>query len=91
MIKRQGESLLVQTAMVFGTATALLDAGRQALDDSVEHIDLAAVREADSSALAVLLGWARTADSQGRRLRFIHLPDSVQALIKLYGLDPLFP
>lgn len=90
MMVRQGAGLLIQSAMVFGTAAALLAAGREALDNTVEHIDLAAVSEADSTALAVLLGWARTADSQGHRLRFIHLPDSVQALIKLYGLDTLF-
>lgn len=91
MIERSEAGLRVTVPMLVPNAAALLVSGNAAFSESVEMIDLAAVDKADSSALAVMLGWLRAADSAGRELKFINLPNSVRALAELYGIDELLP
>ena len=90
MIERKAGCLHVATPMVFSTATALLTAGQNALSEPSETFDLSGVKAADSTALAVMLGWMRAAEASGRTLKFTHLPVGVQALINLYGLHSIF-
>lgn len=90
MIERVAGALRVTVPMRVVNATALLEAGCAALGesvDAVESFDFGAVTEADSSALAVMLGWQRAALALGRPLKFINLPASVLALADLYGVD----
>lgn len=87
MIVREGDCLRVTQPMVMANAAALLQAGQAALTQGEEIVDLAAVSALDSSALAVMLAWLRSAREQGRSLRFASPPDGLRALIGLYGLD----
>lgn len=89
MIERNAGRLCVHAAMVMANAPALLEAGRAAFREPTETLDLAAVNEADSSALAVMLAWLRTASAEGRQLGFINVPAGVQALADLYGVDEI--
>lgn len=91
MIERQGERLLVQVPMTMEHAPALLAAGRAALQPGLAVFDLSAVREADSSALAVMLGWLRVADASRSTVRFARIPDGVRSLADLYGVADLLP
>jgi phospholipid transport system transporter-binding protein len=50
-----------------------------------------AVSEADSSAVAVMLGWLRAADAASARVRFAHIPAGVRSLAELYGVTDLLP
>ena len=54
-------------------------------------VDLTAVGEADSSALASLLDWVRQAEKQGGSLAFRGAPSGVRALAGLYDLDGILP
>lgn len=75
--------------MTHNTAAELFHRGISLLHDAEVVFDLQAVNNADSSALAVILGWQRAA-GQGR-LRLTNLPDSVISLAQLYGISDLLP
>lgn len=75
------------------TAAALLDPGRRWLaaapKGAVCELDLGAVTQGDSAALALLLDWLRAAAAAGRVLEIRHLPASLQAMLPILGLDAL--
>ena len=54
-------------------------------------VDLGEVKEVDSSALALLLAWLREAKAAGRSLVFANLPESLQTIARLYGVQDLLP
>ena len=64
MIERRAGHLCVTTPMVMANARNLLAEGRAALQEKQETFDFEAVPEADSSALAVMLGWLRSAEAR---------------------------
>lgn len=77
------------SALTLAHARAELEAGLAAIARGETAIDLGAVTEVDSSAVASLLAWQRAARQQGRTLKFVNLPASVQSLARLYGVDTL--
>ncbi len=89
MIERTGGRLSVTAPMVISTATTLLEAGKDLLTEQEETIDLQAVPEADSSALAVMLAWMRSGEAAGRSIQFANLPAAITALADLYGVDEI--
>ena len=92
MIERQdGGRLLITAPLTMANARGLLEAGRSALQQGEVIFDFSAVSEADSSAVAVMLGWLRAADAAGARVRFAHIPAGVRALAELYGVTDLLP
>ncbi|MGE5492386.1 MAG: lipid asymmetry maintenance protein MlaB [Actinomycetota bacterium] len=91
MIERDGDRLRVTVPMVMENARGLLEAGRSALGATGVTIDLGAVSEADSAALAVMLGWLRTAEGTGAKITFANLPAGVRSLADLYGMTELLP
>lgn len=91
MIERQDGRLLVRVPMIMANARGLLDAGRSALQQGEVVFDFSAVDEADSSAIAVMLGWLRAADVVGARVNFAHIPAGVRSLAELYGVTDLLP
>ena len=50
-------------------------------------IDLAQVSRADSAGLALMVEWLRRAQAAGRRLRFANIPEQMQTLIRVNGLQ----
>jgi len=91
MIERVEGRLRVTAPMTIPNADGLLEAGRSAFRGPQETVDLAAVTEVDSAALAVLLGWLRAAGAAGLTLSVINAPAGLLALADLYGLDELIP
>lgn len=91
MIERHQGRLQVKASMLVPNAATLLIAGRHAMHETEEIFDFAAVSEADSSALAVMLGWMRSAESAKKPLKFINVPDNIRALAELYGVEKLLP
>lgn len=89
--QRNAGELYVSGPMLIANATALLEEGRNLLRADAaptEMIcDLSAVEEADSSALAVVFAWMRTAQGRGRSLRIVHPSASMQSLAALYGVS----
>lgn len=91
MIARDGAYLRVQVPMVLDNARALLAQGVAELQAEPVVFDLAAVTEADSSALAVMLGWLRAAGTLRSTVTFAAIPPGVLSLAKLYGVVDLLP
>ncbi|MDR0439727.1 MAG: STAS domain-containing protein [Candidatus Accumulibacter sp.] len=94
MIDKDGSTYRVTLPMVIANARALLHAGRAFLGADTERdvqLDLEAVREVDSSALAVLFGLQRSARERDKALRVKNPPASLLSLAGLYGVADLPP
>lgn len=95
MIERDESGLRLRGAVLNTNAALLLAEGRDCLrqKDAPRRfvVDLAAMEEADASALAVAFGWLRTAKSLGIDLRFAHLPAGMVSQAKLYGVYDILP
>jgi phospholipid transport system transporter-binding protein len=91
VIEREGGRLLVKVPLVMSNARGLLEAGRSALQPGEQVIDFAQVAEADSSAIAVMLGWLRSAAESKSTLKFAHVPAGVRSLAEMYGVAELLP
>ena len=61
----------------------------QLLAASEPVLDASALRDLDTSALAVLLACQRLAAGQGRQLRLTGAPSKLRQLAQLYGVDSL--
>ncbi|MCY4472256.1 MAG: STAS domain-containing protein [Kistimonas sp.] len=77
-----------------GTVPALLESGwnklKRCLEEGDVVVDLSAVSDADSAALALLVCWLRRARrDQGHRLCYVQFPGELAALAGLCGLDVL--
>lgn len=91
MIEREGGRLLVKVPLVMANARGLLDAGRSALQPGEQIFDFSEVSEADSSAIAVMLAWLRSAELSRSTVTFAHIPAGVSSLAELYGVTELLP
>jgi phospholipid transport system transporter-binding protein len=90
-IQRAGDSLAVSGDMTMETAAVLLTAGSTELAACEPRFDLSRVANIDSSCLAVLFGWQRTAQAQGKVLTLVNLPTSLISLAEVYGVTELLP
>ena len=91
MIESEGGRLVVKVPLVMANARGLLDAGRSALQAGEQVFDFSEVSEADSSAIAVMLGWLRSAELSRSTITFAHIPAGVRSLAELYGVTELLP
>lgn len=91
MIEREGGRLHVRAPLTMVNARGLLAAGRSALQPGEQVFDFSAVTEADSSAIAVMLGWLRSAEASRSTVKFAHIPAGVRSLAELYGVAELLP
>lgn len=69
------------------TVKTVFEAGLDAIASGQTAFDFSAVTAVDSSAVAALVAWQRTAMRRGAQLAFNRIPASLQSLIDLYGLD----
>jgi phospholipid transport system transporter-binding protein len=91
MIRRDGGRMKVSGPVTLANVAALLAEGRRHLAEGVATVDLGEVTEMDSAALALCLTWLRDANGGGKPLAFANLPESLQTIARLYGVDGLLP
>jgi len=91
MMRDAGGRIEVSGALTLAGARAMLDAGCAQLTRAETVFDLAAVREIDSSGLAVIFGWVRAAREAGKKVSIVHPPQSLLSLAELYGVTELLP
>ena len=72
-------------------ARSMLGAGLQAIAGGQHVIDFSGLTVVDSAAVAVLLAWQRAAKASSTDLSFINLPQMLESLAELYGVDVLLP
>jgi phospholipid transport system transporter-binding protein len=70
-------------------AATQLAAGLTAIAAGQVVISFSQTLRIDSSAVACMLAWKRSAGQQGTSLRFEHLPESLTSLVGLYGVAQL--
>jgi phospholipid transport system transporter-binding protein len=77
--------------MNFNNATAAAQSIESALSNkSIQQLDLAGVRHADSAGLSCLVTVMAEAARQGRALKIVNMPSGLQALAKVSEVDQLF-
>lgn len=91
MIRESGDHVEVSGAMTLDEARVLLAEGERFLSRPENVFDLSAVTEVDSSGLAVVFGWQRSALKRGKALRLENLPESLLSLAGVYGVSELLP
>ena len=78
--------ITVSSALTFETARRVCEAGIACFVSDASPtivVDCAAVPNADSAGLAVLIEWRRWAHQQGRHLQFTNLPSQINAIAHL--------
>lgn len=73
--------------VTIATATAQLAAAVAALEKGNDIFDFSALRELDSTALALILACRREAERMGKQLHCINLPENLKNLAALYGVE----
>lgn len=78
--------------LIFETVGAIYEQNKllfEASENAIE-ISLSGVERADSSGLALIIEWLRTARQLQRPLKFTDVPPQILDLAKLSSLDELF-
>jgi phospholipid transport system transporter-binding protein len=88
VIRREGDSLILEGAVTLDTVPALIGAAEENLQ-GVRVVDFRDVTEVDSAAVALALEWLRRAGEGKTGLRLANLPPAMQNLAKLYGVSEL--
>lgn len=92
-INGDGNRLRITGVLDFDNAPPLEREGRdwlrQAPADCV--LDLSDVTYSSSAGLAVLLSWLRAAAALGKRTIVVGMPEDLQALARVGGVEALFP
>ena len=91
MIRREGRRMTLSGPVTLANVATVLEEGRRHLDEGVRTVDLGDVTEMDSALLALILAWLRDAQSRNRDIEFSNLPESLQTIARLYGVDSLLP
>jgi phospholipid transport system transporter-binding protein len=87
---QEGARARVKGPLHFSTVTALLGAGREAIQSGcADLIDLSGVTESDSSGLALLVEWLAVAKQAKRNLRYDNIPKQIQELAHLSDVEEL--
>jgi len=89
MLRREGETLLLEGPVTLETVPGLVSVAEQHFRQGAGVIDLAGVTEVDSAAVALALEWVRQAERASVKLRLLNVPASIQNLAKLYGVSEL--
>ncbi|MCX7173930.1 MAG: STAS domain-containing protein [Proteobacteria bacterium] len=91
MIHVGEDSVEVSGAMTLPLASELLAEGCAAMTNPDVVFDLAAVTDVDSSSIAVIFGWLREAQKQGKKIRIVHPPDDLLNLAAVYDVTGMLP
>jgi phospholipid transport system transporter-binding protein len=91
VIRRDGPRMVVGGPVTLANVASVLEEGRRQISEGVRVVDLSEVTELDSSLLAALLAWLRDARAKEHPLSFTHVPEALQTIARLYGVDALLP
>jgi len=89
VIRRDGDSLILEGAVTLDTVPGLIGAAEEHLRKGARVVDFRNVTEVDSAAVALAIEWLRKASESGTGLRLANLPAAMQNLAKLYGVSEL--
>ena len=89
-VTQEGEPARVNGVLHFTTVTALLRSGSEAIANGrAAVIDLAGVKDSDSSGLALLIEWLSIARAERKSLRYENIPVQLHQLARLSDVEEL--
>jgi phospholipid transport system transporter-binding protein len=91
MITRKDDCLHVSGNLTMDTVAELYNTSLKPEAGDKLMIDLLQVEIADSAAVSLLLSWLRRAQREKLTLSFVHVPENLFSLARLYGVDELLP
>ena len=91
MIQVSGDCVEVSGPMTMAGAAILLAEGEAAIAENALAFDLAGVTDMDSSCLAVIFGWMRSARDAGKAVKLLNPPRNLLSLAEVYGVTDLLP
>ncbi len=92
MVSRDGDIFRVSGPVTLDNVRAVIEEGARAFDGEADAtVDLSGLENVDSSAISMMLEWARDAARGGRRLRFAGLPENLKTLARVYGVLDALP
>ena len=87
---KEGERSRINGVLHFTTVTPLLFVGTEAIENGrAAVIDLAGVKDSDSSGLALLIEWLSIASVASRTLRYENIPTQLHQLARLSDVEEL--
>jgi phospholipid transport system transporter-binding protein len=81
----------LQGALTVDNAASLLNELKPHLERGIQTLDLSAVEQVDSAALALIFSSLRQSRAAGHELRLAPLPANILTLAELYGVAELLP
>ena len=91
MIRRDGTTLMLSGPVTLANVAQVLQEGLEQIRDGARSVDLGQVTELDSSLLAMLLAWLREAKQRNAEVTFANLPQGLETIAQLYGVEGLLP
>lgn len=85
----EGDSWVCRSALTLATSAAAMKQSESLALPASGTIRFSENVEADSSALAVMLALVRRAEQESRTLKFEKVPQTLQTLAHVYGVDTL--
>jgi len=89
VIRREGDSLILEGPVTLNTVPGLVGLAEEHLRQGARVVDFRNVTEVDSAAVALALEWLRRAAESKTGLHLVNLPAAMQNLAKLYGVSEL--
>jgi phospholipid transport system transporter-binding protein len=86
MIEREANLCRLSGDATLETVPDLLEKLRPLVQEGVDTLDCAAIKNVDSSALGLILACKREAASRQKNLKVTGLPQSLLSLASLYGI-----
>ena len=83
--------MLVSGTLTLASVSEAFVQGNAAIAGGARCVDLAEVKDLDSSALALLLAWLREAKRRGQELALANLPQGLTTIARLYGVADFLP
>jgi phospholipid transport system transporter-binding protein len=82
----------LEGVMTFATAAQGLKLVKPLLSRKASlKLDLSGVTRADSAGVGLLIEWVRLSRKVGSQIRYVHLPDSLLAMIRVGGVAGMLP
>ena len=89
---QDGDRIKLDGPLNLQTVPAVLRFGLDHFAQGVRVVDFSGVTEVDSAAVSMALEWVRAIPGEdGRKLRFLNLPQGFVSLARLYGVADLLP
>jgi anti-anti-sigma factor len=91
----KNDTVFVSGAIDFDNVVLLWQQGVALIDTLKEtkeiKVDLKALKESDSSGVALLTGWVRVSQEKSKTILFINMPSFMQDILQVCGLEDVLP